>query len=346
MKNKLSNRLSTSIKVILAALFTTSFFASNATIHNVSSNTNISAFNPTISNGDTIRVTATLTVNGNKTFTHSNVTLLVDGGTILWTGNHTVTLSGTSQLVLVGGGTLSASGSCNAVKVLTIGTLNATCIGGPGITTFANINTAGGFNQTGSFTPIVSTTPIALPVNLLSFDAKNIENSNNQVVLSWSTAQEINNSHFVVMKSNDGNTWESIATIEGMGNTFENTTYTYTDNSPASVNYYKLIQVDFDGTETNLGIRFVLSNSTITKVEPVLFPNPVQNVLNVKIENAGISNATIEIMDLSGKIIFTQNNEIYEIQTIQISTENFAAGIYTVRITLNNHTSVQRVVKR
>jgi len=338
MKNKLSKRLSTNIKVILVALISTSFFASNATTHNINSNTNLSSFNPSISNGDTIMIASgiTLTVDQDRVFTQTNLRIIADGGILAWSGNHEVTLTNTSKVYLWNGGTISTANPCNAVKVLTIGASSATCNGGGGANySFTDINAAGGFAEF-----------MILPVDLLSFDAISTESSKNQVVLTWSTAQEVNNSHFVVMKSNDGNTWESIATVEGMGNTFENTTYTYTDNSPASVNYYKLIQVDFDGTETNLGIRFVLSNPTITKVEPVLFPNPVQNVLNVKIENTGTSNASIEIMDLSGKIIFTQNNEINEIQTIQISTENFATGIYTVRITLNNQTSVQRIVKQ
>ena len=339
MKNTLSKRTSYSLKPILFALLVSVFFTSEGTTHNVNSNSNISAFNPSINNNDTIRITATLSINQNTTYTQANLTILIDSGILLWSGNNELTLSSTSQVVTINGGTLSVANPCNAVKVLTIGTTSATCNGGGGVSySFTNINSIGGFNQSGTFDPFV-----ALPVTLLSFDALN---SNNKVALTWITAQEVNNSHFVITKSIDGNNWETIATVEGMGNTFENTTYSYFDKSPSKVNYYKLVQVDFDGSETNLGIRFVLSNPTITKVEPVLFPNPVQNVLNIKFENNGVSTATIEVMDMSGKVISTQNNEISEVQTVQIFTENLSTGIYTVRITLNNQTTVKRIVKR
>ena len=70
------------------------------------------------------------------------------------------------------------------------------------------------------------------------------------VELQWQTATETNNNYFTVLRSYNGLDFYPIAQIQGAGNSNEVLSYSYTDNMPYDgLNYYKLRQTDFDGTE-------------------------------------------------------------------------------------------------
>jgi hypothetical protein len=86
-----------------------------------------------------------------------------------------------------------------------------------------------------------------LPIELLSFE---VEKENDQVNVAWVTGSEINNDYFEVYASADGIVWESIAVVNGAGNSFIVNKYSTIDNDIKgyTVKYYKLKQVDFDGT--------------------------------------------------------------------------------------------------
>ena len=86
-----------------------------------------------------------------------------------------------------------------------------------------------------------------LPVEWLSFNALIKGKS---VKLNWQTAAEINNNYFSVLRSHNGLDFYPIAHIQGAGYSNEVLSYSYTDNMPyEGLNYYKIRQTDFDGTE-------------------------------------------------------------------------------------------------
>lgn len=84
-----------------------------------------------------------------------------------------------------------------------------------------------------------------LGVELNRFTAKATDKS---ILLNWVTSSEKNNKSFEVLKSYDGKSFTSFATINGVGNSDTEKTYSYTDENPyAGANYYQLKQIDFDG---------------------------------------------------------------------------------------------------
>jgi len=90
--------------------------------------------------------------------------------------------------------------------------------------------------------------PIPLPVQLLFFDARL---SGASVQLTWETAGEINNSHFEAQRSADLQNFETLGEVAGNGTSSQLHRYAFTDSRPVSgLNYYRLRQVDFDGTHT------------------------------------------------------------------------------------------------
>jgi hypothetical protein len=86
-----------------------------------------------------------------------------------------------------------------------------------------------------------------LPVSWYKLVAE--RETENTVIINWTTAQEINNDYFVVERSADMKLWEDAGTVKGSGNTTNVQKYTYHDlTSSLSFIYYRIRQVDFDGT--------------------------------------------------------------------------------------------------
>ena len=79
-----------------------------------------------------------------------------------------------------------------------------------------------------------------LPVTFMSFTARNIDN---KVFISWVTANEANNSHFLVQMSASGSNFQEIARVQGAGQAH---TYAATAENIFGWNYFRLKQVDFD----------------------------------------------------------------------------------------------------
>ena len=86
-----------------------------------------------------------------------------------------------------------------------------------------------------------------IPVELTSFTAQADEK---EVVLSWITETELNNSGFSIeRKDAESQGWNEIAFVPGHGTTTERNSYTYNDNNvKMGVYNYRLKQTDFDGT--------------------------------------------------------------------------------------------------
>jgi len=86
----------------------------------------------------------------------------------------------------------------------------------------------------------------SLPTELLGFVGFNIAGVN---TLRWSTASEINSSHFELDRSSDGKNWHTLLKVPAAGNSQSQLSYVVKDNKfPKATNYYKLTQYDLDGT--------------------------------------------------------------------------------------------------
>ncbi len=106
-----------------------------------------------------------------------------------------------------------------------------------------------------------------LPVELVYFHAS--LTSENLVQLVWLTASELNNEAFEVERSKDGFDFTSIAHIAGKGTTAEQHEYSLIDTKPLSgLSYYRLKQIDFDGTVTYTRLVSVKRGDEVFSVHP------------------------------------------------------------------------------
>ncbi len=162
----------------------------------------------------------------------------------------------------------------------------------------------------------------SLPVDLISFGG---EWNNNNVVLSWSTATEINNSHFVLEKSNDGESFVELGIISGNGTTYERLDYEFVDYNPSSLtNYYRLIQVDFDGAQTDHGAIAVFGNEVINSVE--IGPNPGQDFLVIRNQQL---KGKYTIYNLNGQTVRTS---LLDPMTTRVDLTQFKPAVYQLVI--------------
>ncbi len=168
-----------------------------------------------------------------------------------------------------------------------------------------------------------------LPIELLSFNA--IENKN-KVDLFWSTASEINNDYFEVEKSVDGINFIVIDRIKGAGNSNTTLHYKTIDNNPyIGINYYRIKQVDFDGTSSYseiIALNFKSKEHIIS-----IYPNPAKEFLTITnlMEN---NHYIIQIFDISGKLVVSENinNSISHTLNIKYLT----SGFYTLQVYSEN----------
>jgi len=194
-------------------------------------------------------------------------------------------------------------------------------------------NTLTHTGYTGGFSPFaIGGGPIPLPVELLNFEA-NPDYSTRSVHLTWQTAQEMNNSHFVVMRSEEGSVWEDIGVVGGAGNSYSLTSYQTEDIHPSLTSYYRLRQVDKDGTSSLSAIRFVTFTDSQTQTFSVQ-PNPNTGVITV----AGTVVTPYCITDLQGRLLM---QGILHSGNTNIDMRHLANGLYLIKI----QDRVEKIVK-
>ena len=185
-----------------------------------------------------------------------------------------------------------------------------------------------------------------LPIELLSFTATCDGRSS---LSEWTPATEKNNDYFSLERSDDAINFTEIARIAGAGNSIEPLDYAYTDYGiHGGDNYYRLVQVDYDGTRTVSEI--VVANCIEPEVgEPDVqaYPNPFNDELTVVLANFGNRAATIEVYDMLGKLIYTNKvaapQNSYE--TI-LNLSNLPPAAYAVRVSTNDVVINRNVVKQ
>jgi DNA/RNA endonuclease YhcR with UshA esterase domain len=86
--------------------------------------------------------------------------------------------------------------------------------------------------------------------------------------------------------------------------------------------------------------------STLTGFETTIFPNPVQEILNIKINSENVNETTISIIDITGKTVQTEIlNNIQGETTHQVNVANLSQGTYFVTFNVNGILTFEKIVK-
>jgi endonuclease I len=190
-----------------------------------------------------------------------------------------------------------------------------------------------------------------LPVEFISFTANK---QNEQVLLNWITASEINNKSFGVERSYDAQTWNEIGIVKGAGTTLKNTYYQYLDNNPEYSNiypttsiFYRLKQMDFDGKENYSNIVAVdWTQPDLAAVD--IAPNPFTEELYISINSNGPSTIAVELQNLMGEMYVNKSMQLdYGKNTIHINDFNTVpAGVYLLHIQQQQGSQYFKIIKQ
>ena len=187
---------------------------------------------------------------------------------------------------------------------------------------------------------------ISLPVKLISFTAA-LNQNQTKVDLKWSTASEMNVSHFVIEKSYDGKTFNDAAVVFAYGNTTEKMDYSFADkvSGDHQVIYYRLRSVDNDSKTQLSEIRVVRIGKQAETLKMVTYPNPVTSELRVTVPSAWQGKAVVlELFNQNGqrmKVINTGSAS----QTETIIVSDLSHGLYLLKASNGEETMEQKIIK-
>ncbi len=125
--------------------------------------------------------------------------------------------------------------------------------------------------------------------------------SNGIAQLSWSSMQELNSNYYEIQKSTDGANFISIGNVVAKGHSEIKTDYRFNDiHASSGVNYYRLKQVDKDGTSQYSNIAAL--NVNIKGVNIVgVYPAPFTDKINVTLSSETAGTAVMYLYDNMGK---------------------------------------------
>jgi len=194
---------------------------------------------------------------------------------------------------------------------------------------------------------IIINDPSSLPVTWLSFNGE--KQNTNDVLLKWKTANEKNNNHFVIERAIDNNVFAEIGLVKANGNSSSTSAYNFTDKniftSDIRTVLYRIKQIDADG-KFDYSQTISISNNLKTESANVsVYPNPANDFINIKLSTRTIGNVTIEINDITGKVITSMQVSNTK-DAITINTQNLQTGIYFLRVTSQqNITTTTKFIK-
>jgi hypothetical protein len=193
----------------------------------------------------------------------------------------------------------------------------------------------------------IEVSPILLPVTFLSFNGELI---NEQAILHWSTADEINNQGYDVERSEDGINFLKIGFVAAKGNITSVFDYSYTDlNFKKPVSFYRLKQIDIDGHfKYSHVIKINTSNTNAYRL--VIAPNPSSYETRISLFLPQSEKVSLKIFDLSGRLITVlANSEMqagnHEIKWDLNTSESklVPAGIYFLKLETDNHSETKKI---
>ena len=182
-----------------------------------------------------------------------------------------------------------------------------------------------------------------LPVELVYLRAFPVENKWIQV--EWETATEINNSGFVVERSGDGITWDSLGWVQGANNSTQTNDYRFPDNNviPNTTYYYRLKQVDNDGAFEYTDIVSARITSEITIGE--FIPNPTNHFTRLNINTDNSSPITFKTYDVLGREVNSLSSLIMTGQnTVTLDVRYLSDAAYTVVIYVGDQKFSRRLI--
>jgi len=192
-----------------------------------------------------------------------------------------------------------------------------------------------------------------LPVELTSFEGVAM---NEAVRLTWTTASETDNDHFVLSRStSEGGQYTQIATVSGVGESANESNYSYVDRNliNGATYYYRLADVDINGNVTNHDITVHATPSAGALGVVVSsydlhqnYPNPFNPTTTIVYDVKETGHVTLVVYNTIGQEVATLVDEVKDNNRYQVTFDasGLAAGVYFYRLNVNDFSEVAKMV--
>lgn len=186
----------------------------------------------------------------------------------------------------------------------------------------------------------INIVPVVLPVGFIDFETK--ITPQNSVELNWMTASEHNNNYFEIDHSANGLDWEKLTTVKAVENSLTESNYRMVDESPyIGLSYYRLSQVDLNGTKELLSIKSIQIEISVS-----IYPNPVVGEFtNLTIDAPKNSSVMLVWIDNMGQRIKEEQVVTTSINdNLKLETNQLKSGSYTLIIQIEDYKPQQEKV--
>jgi hypothetical protein len=166
------------------------------------------------------------------------------------------------------------------------------------------------------------------------------------ISIRWSTESEHNNDYFRIEKSTDGSAWDILGYVDAVGNSSVLNGYEFLDVEYRSNTYYRLYQVDQDGSEELLSTMY--SDCNVATDEIASFPNPSDESFSIFWKQFNTSgDGTITIRDINGKTMHHETVALSLGANLFIIKAPLAPGVYMIELIDDNfeRSLIKHVVK-
>lgn len=188
----------------------------------------------------------------------------------------------------------------------------------------------------------------SIPVELTSFAASIIDGN---VMLNWTTATELNNAGFEIerrkTKDEKSEPWINLGFVNGNGTSTESHNYSFVDeNSAEGKSFYRLKQVDFDGSFEYSNVIEVINNMILDFALEQNYPNPFNPSTKISWQSPISSHHTLIIYDVLGNEVSTLVDEFRQAGKYEINFDasKLSSGIYFYKLSAGKFIETKKMI--
>lgn len=198
--------------------------------------------------------------------------------------------------------------------------------------TVTNFVEKSGLNNLTHFT--LANSGLPLPVNFSWLD---IKCESRGVLISWSTAQEQNSSHFEIQKSVDGVNWSALGSIPAAGNSNSAKSYSFKSSSPDQNSFYRILEYDINGRTQ---LSSVLRSSCAAPGLFSIWPNPARDYIYINLTGSVSGKILVKIFDSKGGLVKQENlDALAGTYQFKLDVRSLPKATYQLSVEWNNGAS-------
>jgi Lamin Tail Domain/Secretion system C-terminal sorting domain len=191
-------------------------------------------------------------------------------------------------------------------------------------------------NEVSSTLSFFTVDQTALDISLSGIKAIN---TGSRHQLQWNTVGEATGDMFEIEKSKDGVSFSLLATVAANGRP---STYVHHDDQPfKGITYYRIKLRHLSGNITYSPIVSASLNKVNGFVE--IYPNPVKNVLAIRLVQQPTEPIQAQLLDVKGKLLKTIS---LQSQQVSVDVSGLPAGLYLLRYFDNTQMQTIKITKQ